>query len=71
MNILSIPQKKFDNFRYIDMKVKELIETLQQFAPECEVMIEADRLDVPYGAITSVCENCFAKEPTVEITFGW
>lgn len=51
------------------MTVKELIETLQQFDPECKVMIEADRLDITYGGITSVCENLFSKEPIVEITF--
>ena len=51
------------------MKVKELIEILQQFDTECKVMIEADRLDITYGGITSVCENLFSKEPIVEITF--
>lgn len=53
------------------MTVKELIETLQQFDPEREVMIEADRLDITYGGITSVYENLFSKEPVVEITFDW
>ena len=53
----------------IAMTVKELIEALQQFDPECKVMIEADRLDITYGSITSVCENLFSKEPIVEITF--
>lgn len=51
------------------MKVKELIEKLQQYDPECTVMIEADRLDITYGSITSIYENLFSKEPTVEITF--
>ena len=37
------------------MTVKELIEILQKFDPECKVMIEADRLDNTYGGITSVC----------------
>ena len=53
----------------ISMKVKELIETLQQFDQECTVMVEADKLDITYGGITSVCENLFSKEPIVEITF--
>ena len=51
------------------MTVKELIEELMQFNPECEVMIEADRVDITYGSITSVYEDSFAKDPTVEITF--
>lgn len=53
------------------MTVKELIDALQQFDPEYEVMIEADRLDITYGGITSVYENLFSKEPTVEITFDY
>ena len=53
------------------MTVKELIETLQQFNPEYKVMIEADRLDITYGDITSVYETLFSKEPVVEITFDW
>lgn len=53
------------------MTVQELIETLQQFNPECEVMIEADRVDITYGFITSVYEDTFSKEPVVEITFDW
>lgn len=53
----------------IIMTVKELIEELQQFDPECKVVIEADRLDVTWGPITSVFENLYSKEPTVIITF--
>lgn len=53
------------------MTVQELIEELKQFDPECEVMIEADRVDITYGRITSVSENYFAKDPTVEITYDW
>lgn len=53
------------------MTVKELIEELKQFDLECKVMISADRLDITYGTITSVSENYFAKEPTVEITYDW
>lgn len=51
------------------MTVQELIEELMQFNPECEVMIEADRVDITYGSITSVYKDSFAKEPVVEITF--
>lgn len=51
------------------MKVKELIEELQQFDPECKVIIEADRLDVTWGPVTSVFENLYSKEHTVIITF--
>lgn len=52
------------------MKVKELIEKLQQYDPEYTVMADADEMDVMYGEVIDVYTKEFRGNNTVELLFS-
>lgn len=52
------------------MKVKELIEKLQQYDPEYTVMSSADDMDVTYGEVIDIYTKEFRCNNTVELLFS-
>lgn len=52
------------------MKVKELIENLQQYDPEYTVMACADNMDVMYGKVIDIYTKEFRGNDTVELLFS-